>query len=106
MPLSSEDLIWVRRWVGDQPADAVLNAAYDRLLDRGAVAREVLDTRLANFVRSSASLSIPGDVAYNNAKNIDALQDMLVDLETELAAGGDVGGPFTRIIPPPPRRKR
>jgi hypothetical protein len=97
MPLSTEDLHWVRRQVGDRPDDATLNEAYERLGTREDVAREVLEKRLANFLSQPAEFVLPGDYSQDASRNISALQEAIEGLG---------GGVRVDIVPPPARRPR
>lgn len=101
MALSTADVQWIRRWVGDTPDDANLQTRYDRLGSLKAVATEVLDQRLANFLANPASFSTD-DYSQNHGENIRALTKRLDELAD--ATEGDVDGVGgMRIVPPAPR---
>ena len=102
MPLTEQELAWIRSKVGDDPDEIDLEDRYTRLGDVTEVVREVLSGRLANLLAAPASITIPGEYAQNTAANIKGLQE-------ELAALGNLPGvdeSVVRIIEPAPRPPR
>jgi hypothetical protein len=99
--LTTNDLQWIRRWTGDAPDDADLNARYDRLQSLKAVATEVVEQRLANFLANPASFSVD-DYSQNSGENIRGMQKLLDALE-DITEGDVDGGGGLRVIPPAPR---
>ena len=91
MPLSAADLAWVRSQVGTTtpPTDADLDAIWDRLENRDAVALEVLDGRLATMVATAAKFDLSGDLSVDLTKNIEALREKVAQLQGSVSAAAD-----------------
>lgn len=66
MPLSGVDLAWVRSQAGatTPPSDADLDASYDLLGSREAVALGVLEGRLAALTSSPSTVKIANDIEW------------------------------------------
>lgn len=106
MPLSPNDLAWVRKFVGDTtpPTDDDLDEIYDRYVaidgtrtvaqHRSDVAEEVLTKRLADYLANPAQFIVPGEYGQNTSSNINHLREVLSQLR--LASGSSFP---TRIIP-------
>ncbi len=92
MALTEDQLVQIRRQVGNKPDDAALNAIFDRTLDLDELVLEVLETRLATLEASPASFTVVGEYAQDTGKNIDALKDKVS------ALGG--GNSRVRIVSP------
>lgn len=82
MPLSAEQTVELRSHIGtaDPPAQADLDARYERLGSIAAVAVEVLRERLANFLAQPAEFDVDGDYSQDVSANIKALQAKLGEL--------------------------
>jgi hypothetical protein len=80
MPLTEAQMYEVRRWTGDSPSDAELNAAYDRLGSVREVIEETLATRRANLAASPQSFTIPGEYSQSN-RSVNEMNALLADLE-------------------------
>jgi hypothetical protein len=102
MALTAEQIVTIRRQVGNSPDDAALNEAHDRLIGEddpvAAVVLEILEIRLADLRRQPSSFSIPGEYSQSTDGNIRTL-------EAQIAALGG-GGAGTTILAPPARPAR
>ncbi len=98
MALTADQLVTIRRAVGNAPTDAELDAIYLRTADVPELILEVLEIRLADMKRQPASFNIPGEYGQSTGDNISALE------RTVSALGG--GGSVVRIIDPEPRPHR
>lgn len=96
MALTEDQLITIRRAVGDKPDDAALNVIYDRTADVDVLILEVLERRLANLKAVPDSFSVPGEYSQSTGKQIDALQ-------AEVSARGGSGHTVRIVDPDPPR---
>lgn len=106
MAVLTEDQVYaLRRKVGDRPTDAELQAIYDRTGSLTETAREILETRLANFMADPANFSVPGEYSQGTEKNIDALTRALASLG-DLDDDIEDGLPFLRIHRPSRRAAR
>lgn len=75
MALSQDQIVTIRRAVGDTPDDATLDAIYDR--NGGSVddlVLEVLERRLANLKAAPEQFSIPGEYSQSTKGQMDALE--------------------------------
>lgn len=98
MALTVDQLVRIRRQVGDKPDNAALQSIYDRTGDLDELVLEVLEIRLANLVASPAQFTVVGEYGQDTGKNIDALKGVVGVL------GG--GNSRVRIVEPaskPPR---
>lgn len=98
MALTEDQLITIRRAVGDTPDDAALNVIYDRTADVDELILEVLEIRLANLKAAPDSFSIPGEYSQSTRGQIEAL-------EREIAARGG-GTSVLEIWDPVAQRSR
>lgn len=99
--LTEDQIVEIRRQVGSEPDDATLQAIYDRTGDINELILEVLETRLADWLRRPASFNIPGEYGETRSvEQIKALQQQIEDL------GGGPNSTRTRIVPPPDRYVR
>lgn len=87
MPMTTDDLAWVRADVGRNPTDDDLNARYDRIHGKAGVALEVWRSRLADFTASPASLGADG-LSIGAGANIEAIQKRINKLEILARAEG------------------
>lgn len=95
MALSEDDLILIRRDIGDKPDDGAVEEVYDRLGgDIEGTIDEILETRLATMLASPAQFSIPGEYSQSTDANIRALQE-----KVNARGIGDTGT-LTFIAPP------
>lgn len=104
MALSTADLAWVRGKVGSEPSDANLNARYDRLGTKEAVAREVWSERLADLAATPAKLDVDGEMSQDTSANISAIHKILAD--PDLYVPGDVAPGEVVVVRPRPRPLR
>jgi hypothetical protein len=103
--LTDDDLVWLRTQLGTGQPDATdskLAEAYDRLLDREAVAVEILTTRLANFEADPATFSIAGVYSQSVKDNIEGIRARLSALGADASGGATV----VRIVRPRCRPRR
>lgn len=98
MALTTAEVQYLRTKVGSAEDLAVLQSTYDRLLDLDAVAREILEIRLADLLADPASFSVSGEYSQDTRTNIENLQKTLATLGgvSELATGG------VRVLSPDP----
>jgi transcriptional regulator with AAA-type ATPase domain len=117
MPLDVNGLAYVRSRIGKgvPPADVDLDAAFDRLGYREAVALEYLNAALAELLTGGrpASGSIAGEVTANWDGNIRGLENQIKRVQAELdaamsAATGDTTTPMPELTQTrlKPRRSR
>lgn len=100
MAITVDELIAVRREVGDKPDDATVGDVFDRLGGNvEATIDEILETRLATLMASPAQFSIPGEYSQSTAANITALQTKL-----NARGVGDTGSLSFIPAPTPPAR--
>lgn len=92
MALTEDQLVQIRRQVGNKPDDAALNAIFDRTEDLDELVLEVLETRLATLEASPAQFTVVGEYSQDTGKNIDALKGKVG------ALGG--GNSRVRIVSP------
>lgn len=86
MALTEDQLVDIRRQIGNDPDDAALNAIYDRTADVDELVLEVLETRLAEMRRNPSSFSVAGK--YSESRTAEQLKS----LEEQVASlGGDSG---------------
>lgn len=99
MALTEDQIIEIRRSVGNQPDDDVLNDIYARTNDVDELVLEVLEIRWADAANPAlpANFAIPGEYSQDTRANIEALKAQVA------AAGGGVGGTVEFIPPPDPR---
>jgi len=97
VPLTANDLIWVRSYIGDDtpPEDADLDAAYDRLGSPAEVVAEVLRKRLADLLAGPATFAVEG-YSQNIGANIQALRSQLEYIEGIIPV--EEGGFGARIV--------
>lgn len=82
MPLSPEDLAYVRSWVGDATATSDLDARYDRLGSVDDVIEEVLKARLATLtVDTPTRLQTPEGVMEDWSGNLKGLERRLAEFQ-------------------------
>lgn len=93
MALTTDQLVHIRRSVGNTPDDAELNSIYDRVGDVDELILEVLETRLANLKAQPDSFSVPGEYSQSTSKQMEMLEGQIA------ALGGGSGE--VRFIPPP-----
>lgn len=94
MALSTDQLVAIRRKVGNTPSDDDLNDIYTRTNDVDELVLEVLETRAANLRLQPDAFSIPGE--YSQSGN----GQMLKSTEEQIAALG--GGSNTVVFHAPP----
>lgn len=87
MALSEDQLVQIRRQVGNKPDDAALNTIYDRTGDLDELVLEVLETRLATWEASPVEFTVVGEYSQDTSKNIDALRSKV----------GSLGGGNSRV---------
>jgi len=97
VPLTANDLAWVRTQIGDEspPTDPDLDDIFDRVGSAAGTATEVVRKRLADLLATPASFAVDG-YSQNTSANIKALQDLLDYLEDLIPP--ESGGAGTRII--------
>lgn len=111
MAISSGEIFYARRTIGDKPNDAVLTAIYDRYVAASQTQPiewailEVLEVRYANMVSSPSSFTIPGDYGQTTgAENLKALASMIERQRAYMESiglvvpGGEVGA-MTVVLP-------
>lgn len=94
MALTEDQIVTIRRSVGDTPDDAALNTIYAR--NGGSVddlILEVLETRLANLKAAPDSYSIPGEYSQSTKGQMDALESQIA------ALGGGASSTVTILDP-------
>lgn len=91
MPLTTEQIEEARRWVGNEPADAILDDIFDRTGTLRLTIDEVLHDRYAELVRTPASFSIPGEYSQSTADNLKALKTLMAEFAGAVVTG-DVNG--------------
>jgi hypothetical protein len=101
---TEEDLLWIRRKIGsgEPPTDEDLDDALTRLGDRAEVAREILDTRLAELRSQPTSVSVAGEYSRDTRGQIEAIERQLAT-DSDLLAVSDT---HVRIVHPDPRPRR
>lgn len=104
MPLTTDDLAWVRGKVGSDPSDADLHARYDRLGSKQAVAREVWSERLADLSARPAKIDVDGELAQDTSENMRSIHRILAD--PDLYEPDDLAPGEVRIVRPRPRPLR
>lgn len=82
MALIDSQCAYFRSQLGTQLDEADLETRLIRLGDEPAVAREVLDQRLADLLSKPATFAVPGEYSESRAENIKALQAKLEELGT------------------------
>lgn len=84
MPLTTNQRYWVRSEIGldPPPEDYELDAAYDRLGSKAAVAAEVIRQRRADLLSGPLSFAVEG-YSQNAAGNIQALDAQLKSLDAQ-----------------------
>lgn len=74
MPMTTNDLAWVRAEVGAQPDDTTLNASYDAGGGfRALVALDIWRARYADMLRTPAALGADG-LSISTSANLQAMQ--------------------------------
>lgn len=91
--LTQDQLVYVRRQIGNSPTDAELQVTYDRLADVDQVVLEVLEIRLANLIADPATFSVSGEYSQSTAVNIQALQKKLDEWKAYMIRVGKLVGP-------------
>lgn len=71
---------YLRTKVGSAVDLAVLQESFDRLGDLDAVAREILETRLADLLADPASFTVVGEYSQDVSANIKSIQETLGSL--------------------------
>jgi hypothetical protein len=94
MALTTSQIAAIRREVGEEPDDAALNEAYDRLGDIAIVVIEIVERRLANFESEPTSFNVPGEYGQSTAQNIIALREKLARLRGLIDPGLDPTAAF------------
>jgi hypothetical protein len=89
--LSEDQLVSIRRHVGDQPDDAALNSIFDRVGDVDELVLEVLQIRLANLEANPTQFTVVGEYSQDSSKNLEALTAKV---------GSIGGGSRVRIVEP------
>ncbi len=86
MPLSAENEVIVRRWVGDEDliSTAALDTLYDQFGTYDEVVLHVLRQRQVELVSQPSSLTVPG-LSITNTTNIAELRELIDDF---MEAGG------------------
>ncbi len=81
---------YLRTKVGSAVELADLQESYDRLGTLDGVAREILETRLADLLADPASFSVPGEYSQDTRANIESIQKLLATLggASDLGSGG------------------
>lgn len=75
MPLTAENRVLVRGWVGAEPDDAALDALYDQFLNHDAVVDHVLRNRIATLSLEPSSVTVPG-LSISHGSDLQALQEL------------------------------
>lgn len=86
--MTPDELNWLRRRVGTEPDDTTLADMLIELGSRQEVASQILETRLADVVRSPTSLNIPDEISISNAGRARELRSAILEIDQ------------ARIIPP------
>lgn len=96
MALSTAETQYLRTKVGSGVDPAVLQEAYDRLLDLDAVAREILEIRRADLLAQPDSFTVVGEYSQSTAKQLEGIDSVLASL------GGisDLGSGSVRVVDP------
>lgn len=93
LPISAEDLDWIRSWVGTSPDDDVIGARLERAGTRARVALAVLRERRADLMSDPTKYSIRGDVSVDTGQNLAFLDAQISALETAVAAEDGTSAP-------------
>lgn len=81
MALTQDQIVTIRRAVGDTPDDAALDVIYARNGESvDDLILEVLETRLANLEAAPDSFTIPGEYGQSTGKQMDALREKIAEL--------------------------
>lgn len=79
-PLTEDQVVRVRRFVGDEPADADLDPIWQRHGSIKGVVLEILEIRKANLLASPLSFTITGEYAQNARFNVEYIKQLISDI--------------------------
>lgn len=85
MPLTENELIVARSWVGQEVTDDALNERYERLGSLNAVIEETLRVQATELAKRPANVSLPSGLTVSTSHNITEARQRL---EKFLASGG------------------
>jgi hypothetical protein len=84
--LTEDQVVSIRRQVGNAPDDAALQAIYDRTGSVDDLVLEVLEIRRAEFIRNPSSFSVSGE--YSESRTADQLKALDEDVAAAAQAAG------------------
>ncbi len=82
----TEELTFIRRYVGASPEDAELDAFYAAEGSAPLVARRILSTRLADMLSNPTSFSVDGYSQSYSAEQIKGVRSLIAELDGIIAA--------------------
>ena len=82
MALTEDEIVRVRRFVGDDPPDDDLNAIYLRHETLKGTVLEILEIRRSNLLASPLSFSVVGEYGQNARYNVEFIQKMIDDIRS------------------------
>lgn len=102
MALTQDQIVSIRRKVGNAPDDATLNEIYARNGESiDDLVLEVLETRLATLRATPDSFSVPGEYSQSTKEQMKQLEGLIASLGGSTEEGGVV-----RIVDPAMARHR
>ena len=109
MTLTTDQLAYVRSWVGQTETDDSLNERYDRLyVDEEDAAVEATIQESLRAQLQAMMLDQPGsmtidDISLSYNTNIQYLREQLKKFESESGLGGSGSGALYQLVRPPRR---
>ena len=80
--LTEDQIVAIRRFIGDEPVDADLQPMYVRYENLKGVVLEVLQTRRANLLASPLQFSVVGEYGQNARWNVEYLTDLIDKIQS------------------------
>lgn len=97
MPLTDDQLVVVRSWVGEVVDDQTLHDRYDRLQTLDATVEEELRSQLAVAIDQPTQVSLPSGLSISKQQNLMSAEKRLKDFLSFGSLDDDVfeAGPVT-----------
>jgi hypothetical protein len=88
MPLPADSITVVRKWIGDEPVDAALEALFEVYGTYDGIVLHVLNNRLAALTLDPSSITVPG-LSVSHGSDLQALQLLLKQFHASGGTGLD-----------------
>ena len=96
MPLTDDEMMAARSWIGETVSDETINERYDRLGDINLAIEEELRSQSVAMAQRPTNLALPSGLSLGFGQNITAAESRLKDF---LSSGGvsSIGVKITKL---------